>query len=168
MEIGPIVLLPERLQTKVICNIQGGGIAQIDSYELPSEVFWSPTFRPGQLCSLVQEVEMKRTKGFAVCYAKKLLYPVTANEIPGTREVLFETAYSFGIADALEIMNRGGSVRRKRWRQGFDVRWIHDDVRAMIWYNTGDGYLPYLLSQEDCIATDWGVIRGFDKDRHVG
>jgi len=167
METGPTVLLPEPLQLNVICAIQGRGIARVDAAELPADIFWSRSFKPGQLCSLVQEVNVRRTR-FSPAYVMKLLYPVITNETSGTREVSFETAYSFGLADALVIMNKGGYVRRKKWHKNFDVRWIHDDSRAMIWYNTGDGYLPYLLSQEDCIATDWGVVSGFEKDRWVG
>lgn len=168
MEIGPTVLLPEHLQANVICTIQGRSVARINVTELPPQIFWSSTFKRGQICSIVQEVEMKRTRGRIVTYTAKLLYPVIANETSDSGEVSFEIAYSFGIADALEIMNRGGFVRRKKWGVGFDVRWIHDDARSIIWYNTGDGYLPYLLSQEDCAATDWGVVVGFDNERSIG
>ncbi|MFA6414804.1 MAG: hypothetical protein WC217_00210 [Candidatus Paceibacterota bacterium] len=167
MEIGPTVLLPQPLQSNVINAIQGRGIAKVDAGELPADILWSRSFKPGQLCSLVQEENVSLTR-LSLAGVVKLLYPVIANEIPGTREVSFEVAYSFGIADALAMMNKGGCVSRKKWHKNFDVRWIHDDSRAMIWYNTGDGYLPYLLSQEDCVATDWGVVVGFDKDRLIG
>mgnify|MGYP001580527653 CR=1 FL=1 len=167
LDIGPFVILPEPLQMKVVRAIQGGGVARVSSAELLSTILWSRTFEPGQICAITQEVNMKQCKGLKIVYSKNLLYPVIVGQ-SAAGEVTFEIAYSFGIADALEIMCRGGSVKRKSWHHGFDVRWIHDDNRAMIWYNTGDGYLPYLISQEDCVATDWGVVVGFDKDRHIG
>lgn len=65
--------------------------------------------------------------------------------------------YTMNFREALYLISRGAFVKRKASTS--DIRQI--DGEKFLWYNTGDGYLPWFPSEEAWNATDWGVKLGF-------
>ncbi len=94
-----------------------------------------------------------------------LEYPVTVAMVDKeTDRLIVVVSYIFGFYEALRMITLGGSVRRKYWHWSVDVKHIKTgpkDKRGFLWRNTGDGYLPWLPSGDDCKADDWGVRYGY-------
>lgn len=94
-------------------------------------------------------------------------YPVRVKSVNHfTGNVQVETDYRFGFHDVIKMITLGAEVKRECWSKT-SIKWIDGDQRGFLWCNTGDGYLPWLASIEDCRAMDWGVKYGYRHNNNI-
>jgi hypothetical protein len=99
-----------------------------------------------------------------------LEYPVSVAAVnEKTDKLIVVVSYCFGFHDALKMITSEGEVGRENWPWYMRIKWIRirpRDERGFLWRNTGDRYLPWLPSSDDCKADDWGVRVGYKSARH--
>jgi hypothetical protein len=69
----------------------------------------------------------------------------------------FET---FDAGEAARCLKLGNRVRRVSWPGRVHLQGLIENTDVMVALRDGTGFVPYMPSQEDFLATDWAVYYG--------